>query len=69
MSLEFSKTKHGERRLLAQRDGWDNLSVQSRKEEETGRKETRTPLAQRDGWDNLCRARKGKSGVKTKRDA
>jgi hypothetical protein len=31
-------------------------------------REIETHLAQRDGRDNLCRARKGKSAVKTKRD-
>jgi hypothetical protein len=41
-------------------------NLQKGEQEERG---IETHLAQRDGRDNLCRARKGKSGVKTKRDA
>jgi hypothetical protein len=54
MSLDVSKTKHGELVLLAQRDGWGRISQYNlekrRKQEE---RKTGTHLAQRDGWGRI----------------
>jgi hypothetical protein len=67
----FLRPNTGALLLLAQRDGREDLSVQSRKgekqEEKKVKERMKTHLAQRDGREDLCRARKGNSRMNYKR--
>jgi hypothetical protein len=67
VSLDVSKTKHGELVLLAQRDGRGQISQYNLEKKETWRKRNRnSPGSERWEGADLCRARKKNWKVKTK---